>query len=238
MVLGVPWDLTSSYHRGSAGAIDPIRRASHQVDLYDLSYGNFDIPVCLKPLQLPALPQDRSNIEAINEASASINKIVHSEALRLIKAGKKVGVLGGDHSCPYGLLHALNETSEPFGILHFDAHHDLRDAYEGFSHSHASIMFNALRDFPQVTKLVSIGIRDFSMEEALLAKNSDRVETFYDRMVRAGHGTYTAARSDILSHLPQNVYVSFDIDGLDPVTVQVREPPFLADCHLPKHPSF
>ena len=56
-----------------------------------------------------------------------------------------------------------------FGVLHIDAHRDLREAYEGFEYSHASIMYNVLRDVPQVTRLVQVGVRDFSAAEAALA---------------------------------------------------------------------
>ena len=59
-----------------------------------------------------------------------------------------MGVLGGDHSVPFGAIRAAAEAHPGMGILHLDAHADLRDAYEGFRWSHASIMFNVLRDLP------------------------------------------------------------------------------------------
>ena len=77
-----------------------------------------------------------------------------------LKDGKLVGLLGGDHSTPLGFIRALSERYDRFGILQIDAHADLRKAYEGFTYSHASIMYNALK-IPAVHRLVQVGIRDF-----------------------------------------------------------------------------
>ena len=70
-------------------------------------------------------------------------------------------------------------------ILHIDAHCDLRDAYEGFEFSHASIMFNVLRDVPSVKKIAQVAVRDFSGTEAALAASSARVATFDDLSLAA-----------------------------------------------------
>src|SRR5699024_6854586 len=98
----------------------------------------------------------------------------------LLEAGKIPAVLGGDHSTPYGLMRALaTQHPEGWGILQIDAHADLRVAYEGFTYSHASIMYNALQ-LPAVKKLVQVGIRDICGEEVDIArKNSQRVQIFY-----------------------------------------------------------
>lgn len=72
---------------------------------------------------------------------------------------KLQGLVGGEHSTPLGFIRVLSEIHNEFGILHIDAHADLRHAYEGFTYSHASIMYNALQ-YPQITRLVSVGLRD------------------------------------------------------------------------------
>ena len=79
-----------------------------------------------------------------------------------------MGVVGGDHSSPLGLLKALANREE-FGLLQIDAHMDLRAAYEGFTHSHASIMFNALK-LEGVSSITQVGIRDYCEEEELYIK--------------------------------------------------------------------
>lgn len=81
---------------------------------------------------------------------------------------QKVALLGGDHSTPLGYYEALTTIHDNFGILHLDAHMDLRIAYEGFTYSHASIMYIALQ-FPQITKIVQVVIRDFCEQEVQVA---------------------------------------------------------------------
>jgi len=118
-----------------------------------------------------------------------------------------------------GYLKALAQTHESFGILQIDAHMDLREAYEGFTYSHASIFYNALK-LPQVEQLVQVGIRDFCDEELNLVNNSDgRVKVFYDHDIKdsAFNGIqWDSYCEEIIDELPDKVYLSFDIDGLDP----------------------
>lgn len=116
-------------------------------------------------------------------------------------------------------MHALAEKHAEYGILQIDAHADLRNAYEGFTYSHASIMFNALK-LPQVKKLVQVGIRDLCQGEAELVDQSNgRITTFYDYKIKnklyEGNSWQKQCKK-IIAQLPQKVYISFDIDGLDP----------------------
>lgn len=145
---------------------------------------------------------------------------VHEMTLDLLKEGKKVGLIGGDHSTPLGFIKALSEVHEEFGILQIDAHADLRNAYEGFKYSHASIMYNVLHEVPQVKKLVQLGIRDYCDEELEMIQNSNgRIATFFDRDVKAQQfegATWKQVCEQVIDQLPQKVYISFDIDGLDP----------------------
>ena len=133
-------------------------------------------------------------------------------------AGKVPAVLGGDHSTPLGLMQAVAEQEGDFGILQIDAHADLRNAYEGFTYSHASIMFNALK-IPQLKKLVQVGIRDICQAEAVMAEKNERIRIFYDSDLKtaAFEGkSWKEQVKEIVEELPEKVYVSFDIDGLDP----------------------
>ncbi|MDQ3535696.1 MAG: arginase family protein, partial [Bacteroidota bacterium] len=114
---------------------------------------------------------------------------------------------------------ALCEKHEMFGILQIDAHADLRIAYEDFEFSHASIMYNALKN-SNVSKLVQVGIRDISGSEAKMINDSQgRIITYYDihLKVRKFEGKrWKSTCKDIIKNLPDKVYISFDIDGLDP----------------------
>ena len=134
--------------------------------------------------------------------------------------GKIVGVLGGEHSVPLGLFEAIDSLGKPFGILQIDAHADLRNAYEGFVQSHASIMYNALENCKNLTKLVQVGIRDVAQSEVdLISSSNGRISTYFDWDLKEGQFngvTWNSQVDKIVSELPDLVYISFDIDGLSP----------------------
>jgi agmatinase len=157
----------------------------------------------------------------VNELSQQVNDWVEHETARLVAKKKIVGIVGGDHSVPFGALKALAASRrKPFGILHFDAHSDTRKAYEGFTHSHASIMWNVLESIQEVKKLVQVGIRDVCEEEIQYTRSlGERVRIFFDRdnamRKLAGESFLTIAR-EVVAALPDEIWVSFDVDGLDP----------------------
>lgn len=159
-------------------------------------------------------------LKEINEGSLFLNDWVYQQTKELMDSGKLVALLGGDHSTPFGYFKAIADKYEDFGILQIDAHCDLRKAYEGFNYSHASIMYNALEQIPALKKLVQVGIRDFCEEELDYISNSNgRIVTFFDKLIKERQyegETWKSIVDDIISKLPQNVFVSFDIDGLDP----------------------
>ena len=156
----------------------------------------------------------------INAGCAAMIDRVHDTTAKLLSEGKKVGLVGGDHSTPLGFIEALADIHDDFGILQIDAHADLRDAYEGFNYSHASIMFNVLKEVPEVTKLVQVGIRDYCDQELeLINASKGRIVTFFDRDIKNQQyegATWKSVCDQIVQALPQKVYISFDIDGLDP----------------------
>jgi agmatinase len=144
---------------------------------------------------------------------------VQRRAGHFLDKDKLVSLIGGDHSTPLGLIRELGKRHADFAVLHFDAHADLRDAYEGFKYSHASIMFNVL-EVASMSKLIQVGIRDYCEDEADLVRNSEhRIVSYYDRAVKArlfAGETWRNVCEEIVEQLPHHVYVSFDVDGLDP----------------------
>jgi agmatinase len=92
--------------------------------------------------------------------------------------------LGGEHSTPLGLMEAMSEHYESFGILQIDAHADLRDSYEGFTQSHASIMYNAIK-LPNLVRLTQVGIRDICQDEIDIINDSEIISTFYDWQMKS-----------------------------------------------------
>ncbi len=231
----VSWEATTSYGAGTSAGPEIILEASRQMDLEDpcfdrpyraglyLHEGDQRIASMNEQAsQLVEKVRDNEDADAcaqVNALSAQVNAIVYEQTAQLCDHKKFVGLIGGDHSSPYGYIKKLSEMHSQFGILHFDAHLDLRDAFEGFQHSHASIMHNVMSDFPQVSKLVSIGIRDYSFHEKnFCIENKNRICVFSDRMNfrRKQEGVlFSQICKEILSELPEKVYVSFDIDGLD-----------------------
>jgi agmatinase len=244
IVFPVPWDVTVSYGDGTSQAPDLIREESLQVDLYDLEYGNFwekgifylkSSPVilekCTKNRQyaVEAIKLQekgrtiadsftlKSNTEQVNLACGEMIDWVYRECGKVLSEDKKIVLLGGDHSTPLGYLKALGDKYKDFGILQIDAHCDLREAYEGFTYSHASIMYNALK-LDCVKSLTQVGIRDFCEDEKDFAKKSKKkVNIFFDRdmsyQMIEGKNWKTIC-DDIVKTLPKNIYISFDIDGL------------------------
>ena len=158
-------------------------------------------------------------LKEVNEGGEFLNNWVYDQTKALLEKDKLIGLLGGDHSSPLGFLKAIAEKHGEFGILQIDAHCDLRKAYEGFNYSHASIMYNVLNEIPEMQRLVQVGIRDFGSDEWEYVKNSNfRVITYFDKEIRTRQfegQTWKYIADEIISKLPEKVFISFDIDGLD-----------------------
>ncbi len=241
IVLPVPWEVTVSYGMGAARGPRAVLEASAQVDLYDSErpdawkQGIAMAPIpedlesasarlrdeAAKVIAAHSSRKGKANAAAVRRVNGGCEVMVarvRREAKGLLDRGKLVAVLGGDHSAPLGLMQAIGERGS-YGILHIDAHCDLREAYEGFVHSHASIMHNALR-IEAVSRLVQVGIRDYSEEEVeVIRKSAGRVKLFDYRSLarrRFAGDTWGSIADEIVAELPHEVYVSFDIDGLDP----------------------
>lgn len=240
VLISAPWDATVSYNDGTSGAPEAIIEASTQVEIYDphnpdsWKQGIATLPVnswiektsarC-RSIALDViehveqggqLDKVHKQLDKVNVACEQLNDIIMEQSNEILEQGKLVGLVGGDHSTPLGLMRALANHHPSFGILHIDAHCDLRGAYEGFKYSHASIMYNAM-ELPQIEKLVQVGIRDFSQTELQMAQNDPRIVQFtdYDLKESAFNGaTWHDQCTKIVENLPKNVYISFDIDGL------------------------
>lgn len=243
VIVPVPWDVTVSYHGGTARAPEAVLQASSQIDLclknipsvwktnmammpvprrlQAESHGlrEFALPIITKTAAGETVDPDNAILNKVNRACENLIIYVKSITSQLLRAGKLVGILGGDHSTPLGYMRALSEKYERFGILQIDAHADLRRTYQGFTYSHACIMHHALK-IPAVTKLVQVGIRDYCEEElSTINKNPGRIKTFFDEDLKEqlyNGTTWNMICSDIIEQLPAKVYMSFDIDGLDP----------------------
>jgi agmatinase len=247
VILPVPWEVTVSYGVGTARAPEHIFAASMQVDLYDpdvpegwkqgFYMREIDKKILLKSdylrkeaeLYIDYISKGEAveanqfmtkTLKDVNEGGVFLNNWVYEQTKSLLAKEKLVGLLGGDHSTPLGFFKAIAEKHGSFGILQIDAHCDLRNAYEGFVYSHASIMYNALKEIPQLERLVQVGVRDYSEGEWEYIFNSNfRVITYFDRELkeRTYEGqSWKQVAEEIISKLPDKVFISFDVDGLDP----------------------
>ena len=247
VIIPVPWDATASYGKGTSDGPRAILEASTQLDFYHHSLQKayetkvFLTPIsrewkeindrlCLRGIEYIQFLEEggrldenvdfQETVKEITTAQLALAEQLEERAIHLLNKGKIVAVLGGEHSTPFGLINAIDKLNKPFGILQIDAHADLRNAYEGFDQSHASIMFNAIESCKNLIKLVQVGIRDIAESEVELIHSSNGlIETFFDWDLKAQlyqgvnwHDQVT----QIIASLPENVYISFDIDGLTP----------------------
>lgn len=247
ILLPVPWDVTTSYAEGTSSAPDNILQASAQLDLGDRTFPNDWKKGIFMPAPDPAIAQwnDRwrdtaaevieawesgeevetssrwqQKINQVNQASRELNEKVYDLSSHYLNQDKKVVLIGGDHSTPMGFIKALAERYDEIGVLQIDAHCDLRKAYEGFTYSHASIMYNILEEILPVRKLVQVGIRDWCPEEMdVIQRSGNRIRTHFmpDLVRELFEGiTWKQCCDQVVSELPSQVYISVDIDGLDP----------------------
>ena len=239
MLLPVPWEATTSYGAGASRGPELIFNASAQLDFFDFDFTDVykkgfywlgvDENILAKSRKAKALCQswvfdENPSPESVTQANALCQEMVdwvYSQSKNILAQNKLAAVVGGDHSTPFGLIRALGEKyKNDYSILHIDAHADLRTAYQDFTYSHASIFYNVMQAPFAPKKLVQIGIRDFCQEERdYIDANSKRIRTFFDYEIKsalAEGSTWQQMAQKIINEFSDNVYISFDIDGLSP----------------------
>lgn len=261
VLVPVPWEATVSYGSGTADGPAAILKASRQVDLLDRETGRpYRDGIAMLPIppdvrawsdeaRRKALPvieaggpgEDPGRQRAAAEVDAlceRMNAWVYGQVRHWLGRDRLVGVVGGDHSVPFGAIRAVAERHPGLGVLHFDAHADLRHAYEGLRWSHASIMYNVLHELPAVARVVQVGVRDFGEDEDVLIRdNPGRVRTYFDADLRTklfDGETWHRLALRIAADLPQDVFVSFDVDGLDPALCPHTGTPVLGGLSFPE----
>ncbi len=246
IIIPVEWELTTSYNRGTVDGPAAVLEASMQVDLCHHDYPDLwqkgiwmdRFPEALRAVHDSLIPVSERIIEGIETGETETNPELFAPMYRDIKMatekkdewlrsriahwkskGKVVGLLGGDHSIPLAYHQYLHQEGVEYGILHADAHLDLREAFEGFEYSHASIFHNTLK-FGNVKKLVQVAIRDYCHQERdLTVSQPERIKVFYDRDMRRRlyeGESFKHIVDEIVAALPVKVYLSIDIDALDP----------------------
>lgn len=247
VLISAPWDTTVSARAGSSYAPDAIIEASRSIEFYEPSApDSWRKGIATVPIDYSIQDQShrlRSDAERIikfdeefgglsaaienimherrlrrvNDGSATINNKIYTQSKHWLDEGKIVGLVGGDQSVAYGHICAIGEKYDNIGILHIDAHCNLKDTHHGFDHSNASVMHNVLRDVKAVKRLVQVGVREFSHKEWERTEQDERIRLFTGQYIWSSHFegvNWSQICNEIIAELPQNVYLSLDIDGL------------------------
>ena len=231
VIIEVPFDATSSHHRRASKGPDAMRAASHQVEL-TLIDGRCPARTGIVSQRLPVEPLnvlagqamerlrrgDQSAAVRVDETSYQLDSMLVDAVHEHWAHHRQIVVLGGDHSISFGAIQTALKEFPDLGILQLDAHADLRSAYEGVNCSHASIM-NRVKALKPDLPLTQVGLRDLGAKEQQRIESDPSIVAFYDEALVhqqfLGMPWAEQARA-IIETLPQKVWVSFDIDALDP----------------------
>lgn len=195
VVLPIPYDGTSTWIKGADLGPNAILEASENMELYD-------IETDFEPYTLGIHTTDPISV---NDSPENMSKAVYNRAKELLSDDKFVVSLGGEHSVSIGLVQAFAEKFDNLTILQIDAHTDLRDEYLGSKHNHACIMARA----KEVAPIVQVGIRSMDISEL---ENVNKERLFLASDIRKDKEWIPK----VVDLLTDNVYLTFDLDGLDP----------------------
>lgn len=195
VIIPVPYDGTSTWQKGADKGPQAFLDASENMELYDIET---DSEVYKEGVFLADAITENESPEAVVEA-------VHQTTKKYINRNKFVTVFGGEHSISIGTIRAFNECFPNLTVLHIDAHADLRKEYEGSSCNHACAVYEA----NQTTNLVQVGIRSMDISEKR-EMNLDKVFFAHDMAVNEDW------MDDVIDQLTSNVFITFDLDALDP----------------------
>lgn len=214
VVVSAPYEETTSYGGGASYGPDAMVAASAYVEFYD---DEFDRELCFEKGIATLSPidfQDKKDKEALD--------IIEKQIDTLIELGKFVVTLGGEHTISSAPIAAHYKKHPNMSILHFDAHSDLRDEYEGNKYSHASVMARVCEFFPP-SRITQVGIRALCKEEREFIRSSN-VNTFFASSIRRklfGENW----QKKVAESLGDEVYVSFDVDYFDPAIMPATGTP-------------
>jgi agmatinase len=195
VLLRVPYDETSTWQKGADRGPEAFLKASENMELYDIET---DSEVYKQGIFLADAIYDNSSPEEM------VDK-VHEITKKYINKNKFVTIFGGEHSISIGTIRAFDECFNNLTVLHIDAHADLRKDYEGSKYSHACAVYEA----NQNTNLVQVGIRSMDISETRIM-NKEKVFFAHDMALNEYW------MDDVIDQLTGNVFITFDLDALDP----------------------
>jgi len=198
VILPVPYDSTSEWRSGSRHGPQAIIDASQYLELYDLELDReiYKVGICTLPQVEPVLSSPQDMIDRVYQVVKG-----------LIQKEKFVVLLGGEHTLSLGAVRAFQEAFPGLSVLQLDAHADLRDEYLGTKYSQACVM----RRIFELCPISQVGVRSLSREEKqFLTQN--KLKPFYMSDLVSN----TASIDQIVNSLSEDVYVTIDVDVLDP----------------------
>ncbi len=200
LILPVSYEGTVSYGTGTGAGAMAIVNASRNMELYEEETDAevYKIGIHTLPEFTPRATPDAMMAD------------LYSYTKKLVELDKFICMLGGEHSVSAPIIQAHNEKYDNLSVLQIDAHADLRDTYDGTPHSHASIMARVVKDMHIPS--VQVGIRSISGDEARSLKEGLPTKIFWARDI-VGKTDWI---DEAIDGLTENVYLTIDIDGLDP----------------------
>ena len=209
LILPVSYEGTVSYGTGTGAGAMAIVDASRNMELYEDETDAEVYKIGIHTLD-EFTPRD---------TPAEMMDSLYDTTKELLKSNKFICMLGGEHSVSAPIIKAHSEKYHDMSVLQIDAHADLRDEYDGTPHSHASIMARVVKDLRIPS--VQVGIRSISSEEARLVGSGVPTKIFWARDI-VGRTDWI---DDAVDSLTDNVYLTIDIDGLDPSIVPTTGTP-------------
>ena len=195
-IIPAPLEQSVSYGGGTARGPQAILEASQQLEAWD----GHSAPGEAGLYTAPAIPCSGPVETVLERIEAAVREALACRACPVL--------LGGEHTVTLGALRALAATGEPFGIVQFDAHADLRPSYEGSIYSHACVMHRAVADLG--LPLAQFAVRDMSREEVAVRQRYGVICHDAEALARQG-----LPDSPLPHDFPRRIYISFDVDGFD-----------------------
>jgi agmatinase len=196
VILPIPFDKTTTYTQGADRGPAALIEASRNMEMYDVESNSE-----------PYLIGIHTAAPILAETSKEMIRLTQESAFSFLKKGKFIVGLGGEHAITPPLVAAQAQIHDNFSILQFDAHADLVPAYENNPFSHACAMAR-VKEIPQVSHIVSVGIRSVSSEEVPFL---DYPHTFFAHLLHDGDQWM----DQVIEKLSDKVYITFDLDAFD-----------------------
>lgn len=213
VILGVPFDVTSTYRTGARFGPTAIRQASLNIETYSFRTG-----IDIEDLRL----HDLGDLHVSSDTQKTL-EMLQSVIEDLVKSKMTPVTIGGEHTITYGIARGLGKTASTTAIVSFDAHLDTRDEYMGLKMSHTTFM-RRINEEAKPAKIIEVGTRAVCREELTYAKD-EGIEFFTAQNIRKEGTERTAVNLRKTLEKYKNIYVSIDMDVLDPAFVPAVQNP-------------